>query len=55
LQVARSAGPGKNGWREAETDRRIETTLDAQMRDGLLEEIAELDRRGSAIDRRPRP
>jgi tRNA A37 N6-isopentenylltransferase MiaA len=29
----------------AETNRRIETTLDAQIRDGLLEEIAELDRR----------
>jgi tRNA A37 N6-isopentenylltransferase MiaA len=28
---------------EAETDRRIETTLDAQIGDGLLEEIAELD------------
>jgi hypothetical protein len=30
---------------EAETDRRVETTLDAQIRDGLPEEIAELDRR----------
>jgi tRNA dimethylallyltransferase len=30
---------------EAETDRRIETTLDDQIRHGLLEEIAELDRR----------
>jgi len=30
---------------EAQTDRRIETTLDAQIRDGLLEETAELDRR----------
>jgi hypothetical protein len=30
---------------EAETDRGIETTLDTQIRDGLLEEIAELDRR----------
>jgi tRNA dimethylallyltransferase len=29
----------------AEIDRRIETTLDAQIRDGLLAEIAELDRR----------
>jgi len=40
---------------EAETDRRIETTLDAQIRDGLLEEIAGLDRRYRLIvqDRRP--
>jgi tRNA dimethylallyltransferase len=41
---------------EAETDRRIETTLDAQIHDGLLEEIAELDRRYRFIEhpRRPR-
>jgi tRNA A37 N6-isopentenylltransferase MiaA len=35
---------------EAETDRRIETTLDAQIRDGLLAEIAELDRRYRLIE-----
>ena len=35
---------------EAETDRRIEITLDAQIRDGLLEEIAELDRRYRLVE-----
>src|SRR5204863_46287 len=35
---------------EAETDRRIETTLDDQIRDGLLEEIAELDRRYQLVE-----
>lgn len=40
---------------EAETDRRIETTLDAQIRDGLLEEIAELDRRYRLVDQARRP
>ena len=30
---------------EIQTDRRIEMMLDAQIRDGLLKEIAELDRR----------
>jgi tRNA dimethylallyltransferase len=43
---------------EAETDRRIETTLDAQLRDGLLEEIAELDRTYRLVEqarRRLRP
>ena len=35
---------------EAETDRRIETTLDAQIRDGLLDEIAELDRRYRLVE-----
>ena len=40
---------------EAETDRRIETTLDAQIRGGLLEEIAELDRRYRLVERAHRP
>jgi hypothetical protein len=42
---------------EAETDRRIEVTPDAQIPDGLLEEIAELDRRYRLVEhaRRPRP
>jgi tRNA dimethylallyltransferase len=40
---------------EAETDRRIETTLDAQIRDGLLDEIAELDRRYRLIEQARRP
>jgi tRNA dimethylallyltransferase len=40
---------------EAETDRRIETTLDAQIRDGLLEEIAELDRKYRLVERARRP
>jgi tRNA A37 N6-isopentenylltransferase MiaA len=40
---------------EAETDRRIETTLDAQIRAGLLEEIAELDRRYRLVDQARRP
>jgi tRNA A37 N6-isopentenylltransferase MiaA len=35
---------------ETETDRRIETTLDAQLRDGLLAEIAELDRRYRLVE-----
>jgi hypothetical protein len=35
---------------EAETDRRIYTTLDAQIRDGLLEEIAQLDRRYRLVE-----
>jgi tRNA A37 N6-isopentenylltransferase MiaA len=35
---------------KAETDRRIETTLDAQIRDGLPGEIAELDRRYRLIE-----
>jgi tRNA dimethylallyltransferase len=39
----------------AETCRRIETTLDAQIRDGLLEEIAELDRRYRLIEQARRP
>jgi tRNA dimethylallyltransferase len=39
----------------AETDRRIETTLDAQIRDGLLAEIAELDRRYRLIEQAQRP
>ena len=42
--------PGK-----AETDRRIEMTLDAQIRDGLLEEIAELDRRYRLVQQARRP
>jgi tRNA dimethylallyltransferase len=42
--------PGK-----AETDRRIEMTLDAQIRDGLLEEIAELDRRYLLVEQARRP
>ena len=40
---------------EAETDRRIETTLDAQIRDGLLEEIAELDHRYRLVEQARRP
>src|SRR6516164_10809807 len=40
---------------EAETDRRIEMTLDAQIRDGLLEEIAELDRRYRLVQQARRP
>jgi tRNA dimethylallyltransferase len=40
---------------EAETDRRIQTTLDAQIRDGLLEEIAELDRRYRLVEQARRP
>jgi tRNA dimethylallyltransferase len=40
---------------EAETGRRIETTLDAQFRDGLLEEIAGLDRRYRLIEQDRRP
>jgi tRNA dimethylallyltransferase len=40
---------------EAETDRRIETTLDAQIRDGLLAEIAELDRRYRLLEQARRP
>jgi tRNA dimethylallyltransferase len=40
---------------EAETDRRIERTLDAQIRGGLLEEIAELDRRYRLVEQARRP
>ena len=40
---------------EAETGRRIETTLDAQIRDGLLDEIAELDRRYGLVEQARRP
>jgi tRNA dimethylallyltransferase len=40
---------------EAETDRRIETMLDAQIRDGLLEEIAGLDRRYRLVEQFRRP
>jgi tRNA A37 N6-isopentenylltransferase MiaA len=40
---------------EAETDRRIETTLDAQIRAGLLSEIAELDRRYRLVEQAHRP
>jgi tRNA dimethylallyltransferase len=40
---------------EAETDRRIETTLDAQIRHGLLQEIAELDRRYGLVEQARRP
>jgi tRNA dimethylallyltransferase len=39
----------------AETDRRIEATLDAQIRDGLLAEIAELDRRYRLVEQAHRP
>jgi tRNA A37 N6-isopentenylltransferase MiaA len=39
----------------AETDRRIETMLDAQIRDGLLQEIAELDRRYQLVEQARRP
>ena len=40
---------------EAETDRRIELTLDAQIRGGLLAEIAELDRRYRLVEHARRP
>ena len=40
---------------EAETDRRIEATLDAQIRDGLLAEIAALDRRYRLVEHARRP
>jgi tRNA dimethylallyltransferase len=40
---------------EVETDRRIETTLDTQIRHGLLEEIAELDRRYRLVDQAQQP
>lgn len=40
---------------EAETDRRIEATVDAQIRDGLLEEIAGLDRRYRLVAQARRP
>jgi tRNA dimethylallyltransferase len=40
---------------QAETDRRIETTLYAQIRDGLLTEIAELDRRYRLAEQAHRP
>jgi tRNA dimethylallyltransferase len=40
---------------EAETGRRIETALDAQIRDGLLAEIAELDRRYRLVEQARRP
>ncbi|HTS97675.1 MAG TPA: hypothetical protein VMI33_13740 [Streptosporangiaceae bacterium] len=40
---------------EAETERRIEATLDAQIRDGLLREIAELDRRYRLVEQARRP
>jgi len=40
---------------EAQTGRQIETTLDAQIRDGLLEEIAELDRRYRLVEQARRP
>jgi tRNA dimethylallyltransferase len=40
---------------ETETGRRIETMLDAQIRDGLLEEIAELDRRYRLVEQSRRP
>jgi tRNA dimethylallyltransferase len=40
---------------DAETDRRIETTLDAQIRDGLLTEVAELDRRYRLVEQARRP
>jgi tRNA dimethylallyltransferase len=39
----------------AETDRRIEATLDAQIRAGLLEEIAELDRRYRLVEQARQP
>ncbi|MGH3255571.1 MAG: tRNA (adenosine(37)-N6)-dimethylallyltransferase [Streptosporangiaceae bacterium] len=39
----------------AETDRRIETTLDAQIHAGLLAEIAELDRRYRLVEQAHRP
>ena len=40
---------------EVETDRRIETTLDTQIRHGLLEEIAALDRRYGLVEQARRP
>jgi tRNA dimethylallyltransferase len=40
---------------EAETDQRIEMTLDAQIRHGLLAEIAELDRRYRLVEQARRP
>ena len=40
---------------EAQTSRRIETTLDAQIRDGLLAELAELDRRYRLVEQARRP
>ena len=40
---------------ETETDRRIQATLGAQIRDGLLEEIAELDRRYRLVEQARRP
>lgn len=40
---------------QAETDRRIETTLDTQIRGGLLEEIAELDHRYRLVEQARRP
>jgi len=40
---------------DAETGRRIETTLDAQIRDGLLAEIAGLDRRYRLVEQARRP
>ena len=40
---------------EAEIDRRIETTLDGQIRHGLLEEIAGLDRRYRLVEQARRP
>ena len=40
---------------ETETDRRIERTLDVQIRDGLLKEIAELDRRYRLVEQACRP
>jgi tRNA dimethylallyltransferase len=39
----------------AQTDRRIEATLDGQLRAGLLEEIAELDRRYRLVEQARRP
>jgi tRNA dimethylallyltransferase len=40
---------------EAQTDRRIETTLDAQIRRGLLAEIAALDRQYRLVEQARRP
>jgi tRNA dimethylallyltransferase len=40
---------------EAQTDRRIEATLDDQIRHGLLEEIADLNRRYRLVDQARRP
>jgi tRNA dimethylallyltransferase len=40
---------------KAQTDRRIEATLDAQIRHGLLEEIADLNRRYRLVDQARRP